>query len=209
MAWRHPALAATGVGREVSRDEVASYPHRQAGVRCHREPDRLAPACATGGQLASGSHRHCHESGPYYGFWSGFGSDLEEFGACTMRTWTATCTPPACPLVMPRRPGTVRANKVRVWAGPPSAPAGRAAEDHPKRLASHDADAYGACGAPISIIGKWAGHYDSAFTQKTYVHASEEDLQRGQAALARIHRSGTSSTIHERRFDLLGQVDAR
>jgi integrase len=43
-------------------------------------------------------------------------------------------------------------------------------------------------GMPISIISKWAGHYDSAFTQKTYVHASDEDLQRGQAALARIHR---------------------
>jgi hypothetical protein len=25
-------------------------------------------------------------------------------------------------------------------------------------------------------------------TQKTYVHASEEDLQRGQAALAKIHK---------------------
>jgi hypothetical protein len=23
-------------------------------------------------------------------------------------------------------------------------------------------------GVPISIISKWAGHYDSAFTQKTY-----------------------------------------
>jgi integrase len=43
-------------------------------------------------------------------------------------------------------------------------------------------------GVPISIISKWAGHYDSAFTQKTYVHANEEDLQRGQAALARIHK---------------------
>jgi integrase len=43
-------------------------------------------------------------------------------------------------------------------------------------------------GVPISIISKWAGHADSAFTQKTYVHASEEDLQRGQAALARIHK---------------------
>jgi integrase len=43
-------------------------------------------------------------------------------------------------------------------------------------------------GVPISIIGKWAGHYDSAFTQKTYVHASDEDLQRDQAALARIHK---------------------
>ena len=43
-------------------------------------------------------------------------------------------------------------------------------------------------GVPISIISKCAGHYDSAFTQKTYVHASEEDLQRGQAALAKIHK---------------------
>ena len=43
-------------------------------------------------------------------------------------------------------------------------------------------------GVPISIISKWAGHYDSAFTQKTYVHASDEDLQRGQAALAKIHK---------------------
>lgn len=41
-------------------------------------------------------------------------------------------------------------------------------------------------GVPISVISMWAGHYDSAFTQKTYVHASDEDLQRGQAALARI-----------------------
>jgi integrase len=41
---------------------------------------------------------------------------------------------------------------------------------------------------PISIISKWAGHYDSAFTQKTYVHASDDDLQRGQAALAKIHK---------------------
>ena len=29
-------------------------------------------------------------------------------------------------------------------------------------------------GVPISLISKWAGHYDSAFTQKTYVHASED-----------------------------------
>jgi hypothetical protein len=43
-------------------------------------------------------------------------------------------------------------------------------------------------GVPISIIRKWAGHYDSPFTQKTYVHANEEDLQRGQAALARIRK---------------------
>jgi hypothetical protein len=25
-------------------------------------------------------------------------------------------------------------------------------------------------GVPISIISKWAGHYDSSFTMKTYVH---------------------------------------
>ena len=43
-------------------------------------------------------------------------------------------------------------------------------------------------GVPISIISKRAGQYDSAFTQKTYVHASDEDLQRGRSALARIHK---------------------
>jgi len=43
-------------------------------------------------------------------------------------------------------------------------------------------------GVPISIISKWAGHYDSAFTQKTYVHASEDDLHQGRIALARIHK---------------------
>ena len=42
--------------------------------------------------------------------------------------------------------------------------------------------------AAALIISKWAGHYDSAFTQKTYVHASEENLQRGQVALAKIHK---------------------
>jgi integrase len=43
-------------------------------------------------------------------------------------------------------------------------------------------------GVPISIISKWAGHYDSAFTQRTYVHASDDDLQQGRSALARIHK---------------------
>ncbi len=42
-------------------------------------------------------------------------------------------------------------------------------------------------GVPISIISKWAGH-DPAFSQQTYVRTSDEDLQRGQAALARIHK---------------------
>ncbi|MDA8321313.1 MAG: tyrosine-type recombinase/integrase [Actinomycetota bacterium] len=45
-------------------------------------------------------------------------------------------------------------------------------------------------GVPISIISKWAGHYDSSFTQKTYVHASDDDLRRGRRALAQIHKIG-------------------
>lgn len=45
-------------------------------------------------------------------------------------------------------------------------------------------------GVPISIISKWAGHYDSSFTMKTYVHASDDDLKRGRQALAKIHRLG-------------------
>jgi integrase len=43
-------------------------------------------------------------------------------------------------------------------------------------------------GVPISIVSKWAGHYDPAFTQRTYVHASAEDLEQGRKALARIHK---------------------
>jgi integrase len=31
-------------------------------------------------------------------------------------------------------------------------------------------------GVPISIISESAGHHDSAFTQKAYVHASDDDL---------------------------------
>ena len=34
-------------------------------------------------------------------------------------------------------------------------------------------------GVPISIVSKWAGHYDAAFTQRTYVHASDPDLEQG------------------------------
>jgi hypothetical protein len=33
-----------------------------------------------------------------------------------------------------------------------------------------------------------SGNFVIVDTQKTYVHASEEDLQRGQAALAKIHK---------------------
>jgi integrase len=38
---------------------------------------------------------------------------------------------------------------------------------------------------PISIVSKWAGHYDTAFTHSTYVHASDEDLKIGTTRWAR------------------------
>jgi integrase len=41
-------------------------------------------------------------------------------------------------------------------------------------------------GVPISIVSKWAGHYDAAFTQRTYVHASSPDLDQGRRDLARV-----------------------
>lgn len=45
-------------------------------------------------------------------------------------------------------------------------------------------------GVPISEISKWAGHYDSAFTMRTYVHASDEDLEAGSEALGKLHPLG-------------------
>jgi hypothetical protein len=49
--------------------------------------------------------------------------------------------------------------------------------------------ASGAAGGAL-ITSKWAGHYCSSFTMKTYVHASDEDLKQGSQALAKIHRIG-------------------
>jgi integrase len=43
-------------------------------------------------------------------------------------------------------------------------------------------------GVPISIVSKWAGHYDTAFTYSTYVHASDEDLKTGTDALGKCHK---------------------
>lgn len=43
-------------------------------------------------------------------------------------------------------------------------------------------------GVPISVISKWAGHYDSAFTQSRYVHANDEDLAQGAEKLATIYK---------------------
>ena len=42
-------------------------------------------------------------------------------------------------------------------------------------------------GVPLSIISKWAGHYDSSFTMKTCVHATDEDLKQGRQGLDKIH----------------------
>jgi integrase len=53
-------------------------------------------------------------------------------------------------------------------------------------------------GVPISMISKWAGHCDSAFTQKTYVHASHDDRQQGRAALAKIYGTGRSTSRDKR-----------
>jgi hypothetical protein len=44
-------------------------------------------------------------------------------------------------------------------------------------------------GVLISIVSKWAGHYDTAFTQRTYVHADTPDLEQGRRAPARIHKT--------------------
>src|SRR5213079_76546 len=60
-----------------------------------------------------------------------------------------------------------------------------------RRIALHDArhtalSLMEKAGVEISVISKWAGHYDSAFTQKTYVHAAGDDLERGKRALAKI-----------------------
>jgi integrase len=43
-------------------------------------------------------------------------------------------------------------------------------------------------GVPISVISKWAGHFDSAFTQKTYVHATTDDMTAGTESLGQIYR---------------------
>ena len=44
-------------------------------------------------------------------------------------------------------------------------------------------------GVPISIISKWAGHYDSAFTQKTYVHAPTRTCNEARPRSPRFTRS--------------------
>jgi integrase len=42
---------------------------------------------------------------------------------------------------------------------------------------------------PISIVSRWAGHYDIKFTYSQYVHASDEDLHEGTAALGKLYKA--------------------
>jgi hypothetical protein len=43
-------------------------------------------------------------------------------------------------------------------------------------------------GVPIFIASKWAGHYDAAFTMKTYVHASDDNLKQGRQVVTKIRK---------------------
>ena len=44
-------------------------------------------------------------------------------------------------------------------------------------------------GVPISVVSRWAGHYDASFTLRAYVHADHtEDMRQGTAALGQLHK---------------------
>lgn len=44
-------------------------------------------------------------------------------------------------------------------------------------------------GVPISIVSRWAGHYDPSFTLRQYVHADDiEDMRQGTAALGKLYK---------------------
>jgi integrase len=43
-------------------------------------------------------------------------------------------------------------------------------------------------GVPISIISKWAGHYDPSFTYSVYVHAEQEDLSSAASTLGKLYK---------------------
>ena len=43
-------------------------------------------------------------------------------------------------------------------------------------------------GVPISVVSRWAGHYDASFTYRQYVHADHtEDMRQGTAALGKLY----------------------
>jgi integrase len=44
-------------------------------------------------------------------------------------------------------------------------------------------------GVPISVVSRWAGHYDASFTLRQYVHADHtEDMRQGTAALGQLYK---------------------
>lgn len=44
-------------------------------------------------------------------------------------------------------------------------------------------------GVPISIVSRWAGHYDASFTLRQYVHADHtEDMRQGADALGKLYK---------------------
>jgi integrase len=56
-------------------------------------------------------------------------------------------------------------------------------------------------GVPISIVSKWAGHYDTAFIYSTYVHATEDDLTVGTDALGGSTRCHSSTSVRVKMGD--------
>jgi hypothetical protein len=58
----------------------------------------------------------------------------------------------------------------------PPAQGGSPAQDQAARLSPHHLSLMEKADVPISIVSEWAGHYDAAFTMKTYVHASKAPL---------------------------------
>jgi integrase len=43
-------------------------------------------------------------------------------------------------------------------------------------------------GVPISVVSRWAGHHDSSFTLRQYLHADHtEDMRQGTTALGQIY----------------------
>lgn len=63
----------------------------------------------------------------------------------------------------------------------------------PRKIKLHDSrhttpSLMAKAGVPSSIVSRWAGHYDAAFTMRTYVHANDDDLAQGRQALANVHK---------------------
>ena len=77
---------------------------------------------------------------------------------------------------------------------PPRRAAGRPPRPHARRACPAGAAARGAVALMTTCAHldhqQVGGHYDSSFTMKTHVHASDDDLKQGRQALAKIHHVG-------------------